>query len=71
MYMNAIQSVFKGDVTADVETYVKSLSRPIDDENPVRIFATNEEVDFHNSEKLLDMPGKLKLYESIYRIYLK
>ncbi|CAG8834499.1 24854_t:CDS:1, partial [Cetraspora pellucida] len=66
-FINGFNKMRFGEIDLDFLKYIKSLARLIkynDGEEPTKLFATVDEVEICNRNKLNDLPGKNLLFEA-------
>jgi hypothetical protein len=65
MLIKTINELETGDLSDDGNALLKSMDRPIpNEESSVHLFARNLEVDVYNYHKLQSLEGKMKVYHS-------
>ena len=58
--ITAIREVAVGNISPETETFLNSLSRPLStDDETVKLFSRNEQVDEFNRRKVIEFPGQL------------
>ena len=65
MLIKTINELETGDLSDDGNAFLKSMDRPIlNEESSVHLFARNLEVDVYNYHKLQSLEGEMKVYHS-------